>query len=58
MEVSGQHNAPATTSGKETWSQLGKRPGWSLSQSVHVGEKSLTPTGFKNQTIQPIALTY
>jgi hypothetical protein len=57
MEVSGQHNAPATTYGKEPWSQLGTRLGGPLCQSVSVGEKSVAPTRFKNQTIQPIALT-
>jgi len=57
MEVSGQHTAPATTYGKEPWSQLGRRLGGPLSQSVHFGDKSLAPTGFINQTIQPIALT-
>lgn len=47
MEMSGQHNAPATTYGKEPWSQLGRRLGGSLCQSVHVGEKSLATSGLK-----------
>jgi hypothetical protein len=57
MEVSGQHNAPTTTYGKKPWSQMGRRLGGPLCQSVPGGEQSVAPTGFKNQTIQPIAYT-